>query len=107
MDRPSDGGLCLAKVTAKETISKSILLEDSMLGHKVGERHLNLGDDNPRYFYSLIKSNRKKYEFHSIKDSYGTTHFDRNKVEGSLWSISRASSLRSNQAVAVGMISHN
>lgn len=45
---------------AREHPKKLLSMEESMLKQKARDKHLNLGDTNSKYFYYLVKSNKKE-----------------------------------------------
>lgn len=45
---------------AREHLKKLLFMEESMLKQKARDKHLNLGDTNSKYFYYLVKSNKKE-----------------------------------------------
>lgn len=48
---------------------------------KSRDKNLNLGDSNSRYFYSLIKSNRKRMNIHTITDNKRVSYSTPNQIE--------------------------
>lgn len=45
-----------------------------MLHQKSRDKHINLGDSNTRYFYSLTKSKRERSNINSILDATSQSH---------------------------------
>ena len=54
----SNPALLEAVSEAREHLKKLLFMEESMLKQKA--KHLNLGDTNSKYFYYLVKSNKKE-----------------------------------------------
>lgn len=55
----------------REVLDDKILAKESMLRQRVRNRHLNLGDCNLRYFYSLVNDNKKRSTICSIENNQG------------------------------------
>ncbi|KAJ8648942.1 hypothetical protein MRB53_001965 [Persea americana] len=56
-------------------------MEENMFKQKARDRHLNLGDSNSKYLYSLINSNRKRSTIKSIQDSTGSSYSKPSHIE--------------------------
>lgn len=65
---------------ARDSLSRLLHLEESMLKRKSRDKNLNLGDGNIKYFYALCKSNMKKSAIFSIKNANGVLVSDQARI---------------------------
>lgn len=52
-----------------------------MMKQKAREKHLNLGDSNTKYFYSVFKANKKRNKITSILNDQGLLVTDHAQIE--------------------------
>lgn len=65
---------------AKENLWQCILLQEGMLKQKARDRHLNLGDNNSKYFNTMLQANKRKSTILSIQNSAGVVFSDRQSI---------------------------
>lgn len=83
-NRPADNSLLAMDKKLREKLNKESLIEESIIKQKSRDKHLNLGDSNSRYFYSLFKSNTRKNCINSIVDSEGNELNKKDAIEATM-----------------------
>lgn len=72
--------LLIEERTARAT-KHCLDLEETILKQKSKDRHINMGEGNLRYFYSVLNSKRKRTFISKVVDNDGSCCIDREHIE--------------------------